>query len=260
MKHLIFVKCCIILVSIFVMCGYVFVQNAKAAPKNAVAEHLQKPFRNPVDDPALPRVLLIGDSISIGYTVPVRKLLDGKANVHRVPENCRNAAYGLQHLDRWLGTATWNVIHFNFGLWDICYRHPDSKAYGNRDKVNGTITATPEQYRTTMETIVKRLKQTGAKLIWCATTPVPKGEAGRIRGDEKKYNTIAEKIMKQHGITINDLHRHAERKTPGIYVGKGDVHYTKEGYEFLGKKVAEEIKKALADKKKVTADETGGNE
>jgi hypothetical protein len=219
--------------------------------KDTSSEHLQKPFRNPVDDPALPRVLLIGDSISIGYTVPVRKLLDGKANVHRVRENCRNAAYGLQHLDRWLSTSKWDVIHFNFGLWDICYRHPDSKAYGNRDKVKGTITATPEQYRTTMKAIVKRLKQTGAKLVWCATTPVPKGEAGRKKGDEEKYNNIAEEIMKQHEITVNNLHRHAEKRTPEIFVRKGDVHYKKDGYEFLAKKVAEEIKKALADKKKI---------
>ena len=44
-------------------------------------------FATVVDDPALPRVLLIGDSISIGYTVPVRKALAAQANVHRIPEN-----------------------------------------------------------------------------------------------------------------------------------------------------------------------------
>ena len=40
------------------------------------------------DDPTLPRVLLIGDSISIGYTVPTREKLKGKANVHRPGTNC----------------------------------------------------------------------------------------------------------------------------------------------------------------------------
>lgn len=39
------------------------------------------------DTPGLPRVLLIGDSISMGYTLPVRDLLKGRANVHRIPEN-----------------------------------------------------------------------------------------------------------------------------------------------------------------------------
>jgi len=250
MKNLALYKYCITAVCVLCVCVFVSAKSPKPVSKDTGSEHLQKPFKNPVDNPKLPRVLLVGDSISIGYTVPVRKLLDGKANVHRVPENCRNAEYGLQHLDKWLGTTTWDVIHFNFGLWDICYRHPDSKVYGNRDKVKGTIMATPEQYRTTMEAIVIRLKKTGAKLVWCATSPVPDGEAGRKKGDEKKYNASADEIMKKHGIRINNLHRHAQKKTPEIYVRKGDVHYTKEGYNFLAKKVAEEIKKVLPDIKR----------
>jgi hypothetical protein len=40
----------------------------------------------PAGDPKLPRVLLIGDSISKGYTPEVQKLLAGKANVHFSPE------------------------------------------------------------------------------------------------------------------------------------------------------------------------------
>ena len=39
------------------------------------------------DEPGLPRVLIIGDSISMGYTLPVRELLRGKANLHRIPMN-----------------------------------------------------------------------------------------------------------------------------------------------------------------------------
>src|SRR5262249_4795155 len=71
------------------------------------------------DDPALPRVLLIGDSISIGYTVPARKLLQGKANVHRIPENGGPTSNGSAKLDKWLGDGKWDVIHFNWGLHDL---------------------------------------------------------------------------------------------------------------------------------------------
>lgn len=46
-----------------------------------IPDHLKKALANPPENPSLPNVLLIGDSISIGYTVPVRKLLEGKANV-----------------------------------------------------------------------------------------------------------------------------------------------------------------------------------
>ena len=65
------------------------------------------------DDPALPRVLLIGDSISIGYTLPTRALLAGKANVHRILTNGGPTPNGLEHLTEWLGSGKWDVIHFN---------------------------------------------------------------------------------------------------------------------------------------------------
>jgi acyl-CoA thioesterase-1 len=78
------------------------------------------PAMRPItDDPKLPRVLLIGDSISIGYTLEVRKLLAGKANVHRNPGNGGPTINGLARLDEWLGTSRWDVIHFNWGLHDL---------------------------------------------------------------------------------------------------------------------------------------------
>src|SRR5205085_7354883 len=80
----------------------------------------QHPSLAPVTDtPGLPRVMLIGDSISMGYTVPVRELLAGKANVHRVPGNAFSTREGLADLSRWLGSEKWDVIHFNWGLHDL---------------------------------------------------------------------------------------------------------------------------------------------
>src|ERR1035438_8095801 len=52
-----------------------------------------------IDDPQLPRILLIGDSISMGYTPLVREAFAGKANVHHPPENCEDTGRGLAHLD-----------------------------------------------------------------------------------------------------------------------------------------------------------------
>jgi hypothetical protein len=154
--------------------------------------------------------------------------------------------WALGNLDKWLTMkpGRWDVIHFSWGLWDLCYRNPESKTQGHRDKVNGTITATPEQYRANMEKIVARLKETGAALIWCTTTPVPEYEAGRKLGDDLLYNQIAEKIMKEIGILINDLHAPALLKYSEIQKQKGDVHYTKEGSSYLAEKVAREIASA----------------
>ncbi|MEN8733905.1 MAG: SGNH/GDSL hydrolase family protein, partial [Lentimonas sp.] len=163
----------------------------------------------------------------------------------RIPVNGRSASYGAQNIDKWLGDRQWDIIHFNWGLWDICYRNPKSKTQGHRDKVNGKLTATPDTYRASMEQIVGRLKQTNAKLIWCSTTPVPESEAGRKVGDEIKYNLIAEEIMQENGVLINDLHSHALLRLPSIQKGKGDVHFTPEGSAYLAEKVSIEISSVL---------------
>ena len=220
-------------------------RNNELADKSELYLFLQNALVNPVDKPNLPRVLLIGDSISLGYTVPVRKLLLGKANVYRVPDNARNAAYGLSKIDEWLGKKPWDVISFNWGLWDICYRNPEAKTQGHRDKVHGAITASPEAYREALKAIVRKLKQTGAKLIWCSTTPVPQGEVGRIKGDEVKYNRIAAEIMRKNNIAVNDLYAYILPRQANFQLKKGNVHFNPKGYDYLALQVAAEIERAL---------------
>ena len=139
----------------------------------------------------LPNVLILGDSISIGYTKLVRKGLEGKANVMRAKANCCDTPRGLAKINTWLGDKRWDVSHFNWGLWDLCYRHPESKSQGRLDKVNGTLSTPLPEYEKNLEKLVVRLKQTGATLIWASTTVVPEGEAGRIVGDDIKYNAAA---------------------------------------------------------------------
>ncbi|MDF7802153.1 Ig-like domain-containing protein, partial [Pontiellaceae bacterium B1224] len=204
-------------------------------------------FTNPEDDPDRPNVLLIGDSISNAYTVQVRKSLAGRADVFRIPSNGKDTWFGLENLDDWLAMtpAQWDLIHFNWGLWDLCYRNPESTNQGYRDKVDGTLTTTTTEYKDNMEQIVARMKQTGATLMWCATTPVPEGELGRFEGDDLIYNAIAESIMTTNGIAINDLHSYALLGLPEIQAAYGDVHYTAEGSIFLGKRVAFAIAAAL---------------
>lgn len=206
-------------------------------------------------DPALPNVLILGDSISISYTRPVRQKLAGAANVLRPmrrdargPDNCGDTTIGMANIDRWLGDMKWDVIHFNWGLWDLCYRHPESKNQGKRDKVNGALSTTPEDYEKNLETLVARLKQTGAKLVWASTSLVPEGEVGRIVGDDAKYNAIAARVMGRHGIPINDLHTLSATFPAEMFVGPGDVHFTAEGAARLADQVAAEIQKQLPEK------------
>ncbi len=203
-------------------------------------------------NPALPDVLLLGDSISIGYTLETRKRLAGKANVFRPlnrdgtkPDNCGDTTMGLESLDKWLGDRKWAVIHFNWGLWDLCYRNPESKSAGKRDKVKGMVSTKPEDYEKNLDALVIRLKATGAKLIWANTTLVPEGEPGRFVGDDEKYNAIARRVMERHGIPINDLHAVTKAFPSDHFVGPGDVHFTSAASAKLAAKVAEEIGKQL---------------
>jgi hypothetical protein len=219
----------------------------------------EKPFTPPADlkgtwsftaDPKLPNVLIIGDSISIGYTRPVRQKLAGKANVYRPmrgtgPDNCGDTTIGLKKIDGWLGQQKWDLIHFNWGLWDLCYRNPTSKDQGNRDKIGGKISSKPADYEKHLEQLVTRLEATGAKLIWANTTVVPEGEAGRFVGDDEKYNAIAARVMKKHGIATDDLFT-LTKGFAGKYSAKaGDVHYTAAGYERIAVQVAATIEKSL---------------
>ena len=74
-----------------------------AAQKPKPAAKPAGPLAPVKDQEGLPRVLLIGDSISIGYTLPVRELLKGKANVHRPSTNCGPTSRGVSGIDQWLG-------------------------------------------------------------------------------------------------------------------------------------------------------------
>ena len=194
----------------------------------------------------LPKALLIGDSISIGYTPHVVAALKGKVEVIHHRGNAQHTGTGLKMLDRWVGKTQWDVIHFNWGLLDLCYRHPQSKSQGRRDKARGTLTTSLEQYEKNLDQLASRLKKTKAKLIWAHTSTVPEGEDGRKVGDDDKYNEAAARVMKKHGIRMNDLNSLTDDFPPELFVKPGDVHYKPEGSKKIGQAVAKEISQALS--------------
>ena len=170
------------------------------------------------DDPALPRILLIGDSVSRAYTQTVRSELAGEANVHRAPANCGPTAMGLQKMDVWLGDGKWDIIHFNFGIHDR---------------------ATPiADYAGRLEQLVQRMQQTGATLVWASTTPIPDlPDKQYSAASIVERNAAGAEVMHKHGVAIDDLFtaitpRLAELQNPN------DVHFNGPGNEFLGQQVA----------------------
>ena len=213
-----------------------FVAFFFAATLPLFAQQSKKPEKAE-DVAGLPRVLLIGDSISMGYTAPVQKRLSGKANVHRIPANGGPTSRGIANIDKWLGDGNWDAIHFNWGIHDLKHM-PDGKRQ-----------VEVADYEKNLQTLVGKLQATGAKLIWASTTPIPKPplKPDRTFGDETEYNAIAAKVMKEHGIPINDLHAHMKPRFAELQKPK-DLHYQPKGSEFLADKVADEIEKVIASK------------
>ena len=211
------------------------VQNTKPKRPNPMA---------PIKEmPGLPRVLLIGDSISIGYTLPTRALLKGKVNLHRIPTNGGPTIKGLEQIDTWLGKKKWDVIHFNWGLHDLKYMGPNGENLFPKEK-GGKVQVPIQEYEKNLERLVVRLKKTNAKLIWRNTTPVPPGSKGRYVGDSIKYNAAAARVMIRHGIPTHDLFTMSKKRKKEIML-PANVHYTKDGSEVLGGDVAMVILEAL---------------
>lgn len=200
----------------------------------------------------LPNILIIGDSISIGYTPFVKKSLNGKAEIHRplletgANENCAGTTNGLQNIDRWIGEKKWDIIHFNFGLHDI--KHVDPTTGKNSNNPKHPQQADIKQYKKNLIEIVKKLNATGAALIFATTTPYPEtvNNPHRKPGMPSKYNRAAIKIMNKNNIAINDLYafmlpRMNELQRPN------NVHFTPEGSKALADKVVDRINEAIED-------------
>lgn len=227
--------------SLILAVSYLFARGLQAAtPAPPATPQAPQPAPDPAfaaiaDDPALPRVLLIGDSISVGYTLPVRDLLKGKANLHRVPTNAGTTRVTLEHLSEWVGTERWDVIHFNCGLHDL------------RILPDGTRQVSLEEYGRNLREIVARLRPMANILVWCSTTPVPgtEQEPPRSNADVLAYNALARRIMIEENVLIDDLYTFALPQTDRIRK-PFNVHYTAKGYQVLAKQVAASLVQAMA--------------
>ncbi len=209
-----------------------------SAQDGADRDPLQNPFANPQNDGGHPRVLIIGDSISIGYTTRVRRLLAEEASVHRPNTNCRWSAYGAEHVGEWLGDGSWDVIHFNFGLWDW---------YGWSQDVK----ATPESYAASLDSVVRQLQKTKARLVFAVTTPPCIGPEKKVKlviseDRAQEFNRAALAVMKKHNVAINDLYAVIDGERERWQKGEDDVHYTEAGRDRLASAVATAIRTAIA--------------
>lgn len=147
--------------------------------------------------------LMFGQLLGQRFTEPV--LIYRFATRHPVWYLRGSRSLGLDYLPPSSGgdpdlQGGWDVIHFNWGVWDATYRDPGSQFYKGRQ------TTSVEDYEQNLRTLVARLRQTGATLIYATTTPVWKGGADKPNGDVAAFNEVAVKVMKENGVLIDDLY------------------------------------------------------
>jgi len=171
----------------------------------------------------------------MGYTEPVRKRLEKEADVRRIPVNGQYSDVGLKHIDEWLGDGDWDVIHFNWGIWDTHIIKGES------------IRNSAEVYGANLRKLVERMKATGATLVWASTTPIAAdkhGELGLRKENTTIYNDVAKSVMVESGIVINDLYNLALPRLKSLQTEDG-VHFSDKGNEVLADQVAQSIREAL---------------
>lgn len=203
-----------------------------------------------MDDPKLPRVLVIGDSISMNYHDAAKAALAGVANYHRNEGNSMSSAHGVRNAELWLGNFRepgfqWDVILFNHGLHDL------KQEYDKATDRFGAYSVPPDAYKANLEKLIGILERTGATLVWTSTTPVPndnKSQYARRKGADRDYNALAMEVIKKHPeILINDLHQFVD-KSPAFDAWRKtiDVHFYQDSErKLLGDAVAAAVRKAL---------------
>jgi Lysophospholipase L1 and related esterases len=188
----------------------------------------------------LPRVVLVGDSIRMGYAPIVAKLLDGKAIVVSAKPNGEDSGNVLRNLDEWVIKEKPAVVHLNAGLHDL--------------KLTDKGYQVPlAEYEKNLKAIIERIrKETKATVVFGTTTPIidklhAERKAGfdRFEADVQKYNVAAVSVMKQAGVPIDDLHTLVESRGRDKVMGPDGTHYTQEGYEILAAAVTDSILRSL---------------
>ena len=195
----------------------------------------------------MPTVLLLGDSIRIGYQDAVRRELEGVADVWAPAENGQHTVHELLNFWQWVAPRQPDVLHINAGLWDCRSLLPGD--FSDR--------CVPlEHYRENVRRLLQLSQsQTRAKIIWATSTPINEarhhaqqdadGRPARRIADVELYNAAASEVATSLGIEINDLYSFVRQSDMVEMLSEDGVHFTTEGSAQLGRKVAEAIRAHL---------------
>ena len=188
-------------------------------------------------------VLLLGDSIRMFYQERVKELLGEEYSVSAPEENCRFSMYTLNSLRMWLPEFPKpDIIHWNNGLWDTAILYAEDGCFTPLD-----------EYLRNLERILRKLRTTGAQIIFATTTPTHPDKANwtgdmppkHDNADIRRYNEAAVELMKREGIPVNDLYAQVCDDIEH-YVCEDWIHPSSEGNETLAQAVAQKIREVQA--------------
>ena len=178
-----------------------------------------------------PKVLMIGDIITRAVSYKTKSALKNKVHIKTSEFIAMDSGTLLKNIDKLLMGEKWDLIYFNSGFNDIMYKDPSSKSVRAMHKdVGGVQVTSPEKYAANLKGLIAAFKKNGAKVVWASTTPIYKSTGALIKGDEVKYNQIAEKIMKSQNIAVINLYDHAKEvnkkiKNPRVFnYNRSSIH------------------------------------
>ena len=179
-------------------------------------------------------VILIGDSIRLGYEDYVRRELEGQATVWGPEQNGGTSANVLLHLEEWILDRSPAVVHLNCGLHDIATPF-------DSDQPRVAL----EQYTSNVGAVLSRLRAAGdCALIWASTTPVNEvwhhSNKGfdRFEEDVRSYNRAAAQVAADLDVPIDDLYNVVDAAGRDQLLKPDGVHFSDQGCALLGSALA----------------------
>ena len=180
------------------------------------------------------KIILLGDSIRMGYDKYVKEALAGVAEVYYPKENCRYAENVLRYTHEWSKNGEWgedvDLVHWNAGLWDVLELFGDEPL------------TTREYYANVIPRINKRLRMLfpRAKIVFATSTPVIEWKCAphfrRHNATIEEYNAIAISALSNTDPRINDLYS-LMAKAPDSYHSDSVHFYTDDGTALIGGRV-----------------------
>jgi len=187
------------------------------------------------------QVVLIGDSIRLGYQATAASRLADVAEVWGPAQNGGNSRNVVAHLDEWVVSRSPDLVHINCGLHDL------------RREFGSQVPAVPfEEYSANLRTIFARISDsTSTRIVWATTTPVHEQRHhdrkgfDRFENDVRRYNQGALQCAHEYGLAVDDLFSAVVDRGRDTMVTEDGVHYGEDGYRVLGERVAAALRPFL---------------